>query len=455
MKKRINNKGFMITELLVVTVAIMAIFTIIYSNFFPTLGEYEKREQYNNISSTYASFYLRVFYLENFFEYSSSKVEDLLISKVDSNGYQTLVSNGSCTNFVTEEEKESLSIDKVIDFTKCNDLVSNLGIKEAIITKYQTSNLKNVYSGNLKEYINYLPNYKEDGSYRIIIKTNDGYATSSFYSKKCEQTTLTDWDDWTLTPCDTEDNNCESSKAYLKLGDWTTMICDTSNSLCEQTILYRPNSNLTTTKCDSNVEGCEEVNGYLVQTRTQTGVATCDTQTCETKERKCATYEKKTVYVCSDTENSSEYDSEAACNLNCNSACNSKEVNSDTCSSYKDCEEGYTFDGTICKKCYTEDCPVYSSWSVGTYEETCVPTTLTKCTPTKLYRIISNSWKTSCIEGYTCESQTGYRTNEICENKDESCCTDTEICEEKVVYRTRSSLVNDLDLNSPYVSKCN
>ena len=66
MKKlnKLNNKGFMIAELLVVTVAIMVIFTIVYSNFYPTMGEYEKRETYNNINSLYANFYVKTSFLK-------------------------------------------------------------------------------------------------------------------------------------------------------------------------------------------------------------------------------------------------------------------------------------------------------------------------------------------------------------------------------------------------------
>ena len=49
--KKINNKGFVLAETLIVTVFVMTIFTLLYVNFFPLLGEYAKREFYDDIDS--------------------------------------------------------------------------------------------------------------------------------------------------------------------------------------------------------------------------------------------------------------------------------------------------------------------------------------------------------------------------------------------------------------------
>ena len=51
--KKINSKGFVLAETLVVTVFLMVIFGMIYSNFYPLMGEYEKRENYNDVDSIY------------------------------------------------------------------------------------------------------------------------------------------------------------------------------------------------------------------------------------------------------------------------------------------------------------------------------------------------------------------------------------------------------------------
>ena len=51
--KKINNKGFALTEVLIATVFIAIVFTFIYMNTLPTLGSYEKEEMYDTIETKY------------------------------------------------------------------------------------------------------------------------------------------------------------------------------------------------------------------------------------------------------------------------------------------------------------------------------------------------------------------------------------------------------------------
>ena len=46
---KLNKKGFVLAETLVVAVFMATIFTIIYVNFYPLIGEYEKREVYDDV----------------------------------------------------------------------------------------------------------------------------------------------------------------------------------------------------------------------------------------------------------------------------------------------------------------------------------------------------------------------------------------------------------------------
>ena len=50
---KLNKKGFVLAETLVVAVFMATIFTIIYVNFYPLIGEYEKREFYDDLDSKY------------------------------------------------------------------------------------------------------------------------------------------------------------------------------------------------------------------------------------------------------------------------------------------------------------------------------------------------------------------------------------------------------------------
>ena len=60
--KKINNYGFAMVELLIVAVIVLTIFSILFSNYLPLLGQYENRILYNDVTGQYSSFYLRRIY---------------------------------------------------------------------------------------------------------------------------------------------------------------------------------------------------------------------------------------------------------------------------------------------------------------------------------------------------------------------------------------------------------
>lgn len=57
--KKNNQKGFVLAETLVVTVFLMVIFAMVYSNFYPLVGEYEKREVYDDVDGKYSAYWLK------------------------------------------------------------------------------------------------------------------------------------------------------------------------------------------------------------------------------------------------------------------------------------------------------------------------------------------------------------------------------------------------------------
>ena len=57
--KKINREGFVLAETLVVTVFLMVLFAMIYSNFYPLVGEYEKREVYDDVDGKYSAYWLK------------------------------------------------------------------------------------------------------------------------------------------------------------------------------------------------------------------------------------------------------------------------------------------------------------------------------------------------------------------------------------------------------------
>lgn len=196
--KKSNNKGFMMAELLAVIVVVLVVFTVLYTNFLPTKGEYEKRIEYNDLDSMYSLYYLR-FYILKSIRNNNSKVA------LNNNGYEDLLVKDSYGN-ITCNTKYSSSINDI----SCNDLVKKLNIKSAIITKYKP----NDYTGDLKDYLNFL-DIKDSSNelYRITIKTNTGYASSKLFSKLCKEESYGAWKEWKRTGCTGNNENtglCES-----------------------------------------------------------------------------------------------------------------------------------------------------------------------------------------------------------------------------------------------------
>lgn len=57
--KKLNSKGFVLAETLVVSVFLITIFTMIYTNFYPVIGEYEKRETYDDVDGKYVAYWVK------------------------------------------------------------------------------------------------------------------------------------------------------------------------------------------------------------------------------------------------------------------------------------------------------------------------------------------------------------------------------------------------------------
>ena len=63
LKKLKSVKAFAMAELLAVCVAMLAIFSILFSNYLPLVAEYENRISYNDVTSEYAAHYFRKMYI--------------------------------------------------------------------------------------------------------------------------------------------------------------------------------------------------------------------------------------------------------------------------------------------------------------------------------------------------------------------------------------------------------
>lgn len=167
--KKLNSKGFVMTETLVVAVFIMGIFGIMYNNYYPLIGEYERREVFDDVDSKYGAFWIK-----RFIQHSSYDLSAAQKNTINSNGYVLF----SCNNINNDYRK-----------TMCNKLLKELEVKDynlqpkVYITKYNLESFKNyveadtnyaTFSGGFSDYVNFLPMYRvpslNDADYRVLIE---------------------------------------------------------------------------------------------------------------------------------------------------------------------------------------------------------------------------------------------------------------------------------------------
>ena len=205
-----NKKGFAMAELLAVSIVLLFIFSILFSNYLPLVAEYETRLSYNDVTAQYAAHYIRKMYKE-------ALVDDALQDQFKNVregtvGFMTVYKEGdpsqqSIYNHIDVVTNSNISWattgGKDAKTKEIKNIIDKYGIEEIIITRYKldgadasstTKYVKNDYEksdGSLYNYIKYLPNYEKSiytGNnlptdsiqlYRILLKTKDyGYATT-------------------------------------------------------------------------------------------------------------------------------------------------------------------------------------------------------------------------------------------------------------------------------------
>lgn len=227
--KKINNRGFVLAETLIVSVFLLVIFGMLYSNFYPLIGEYEKRESYDDVDSKYAVYWIKKiiedgsynppntekgYYNNNryFFRFKCSDIGDEakrdvcinLVSEFEVDGcdnsgkkceifitpytidkFKETVNNGSVKRF-----KESCtSSDSVCKQEYIDDCVINYPTKASDEIKTQRCTkkaTKSVFDTGLEEYITLLPDYRaqslNSATSRVIVRFHHRKDSNSYYS---------------------------------------------------------------------------------------------------------------------------------------------------------------------------------------------------------------------------------------------------------------------------------
>lgn len=163
MKK--NNKGFVLVETLIVSVAIAAIFTSIYVNLIPVLGEYEKVEAYDDLDTKYVAHWMRMLIIKRGNSNLYNNMEGVL--KTQKLTYIKITSN-DCRSYFTNTDE-------------CVRFFKEFNVTQMYITKFSLDQLKAIArtdsqinnSPGFQNYVLSLPSYNYDnvGNYRILVET--------------------------------------------------------------------------------------------------------------------------------------------------------------------------------------------------------------------------------------------------------------------------------------------
>lgn len=190
---KLNNKGFVLVETLVTAVFVMAIFSIIYSNFYPIMAEYEKRENYDDVDSKYAAFWIKRIIQSDSVNFTSTMTDSINNQKyyqfscddVTASDYTTV---NFCKNLVdsfeiakddTGKPKIYLTNYSIGNRSDMSDKNNFKGIVE--------NNTSNKFTSSFQDYIMYLPTYSKVSSlngacYRVIVEFHHTKNENDFWT---------------------------------------------------------------------------------------------------------------------------------------------------------------------------------------------------------------------------------------------------------------------------------
>ena len=167
-KKKLNRQGFILVETLIVGVFIMGIFSLLYTNFFPLIGEYERYKDYDTVESTYIAHWARMIALKG--------LTDSSYTTAKNTGY---VDISDCSLYTNSD-----------GIASCSAFINMNNVSKIYLTSYSTTKFKNFikdnnsFSRSFREYISYLPTYSKNtsktpasGYYRVIVEyiSDDAY----------------------------------------------------------------------------------------------------------------------------------------------------------------------------------------------------------------------------------------------------------------------------------------
>lgn len=213
-KMKLNNKGFMLVETLIVTVFVMSIFSIVYTNFYPIMAEYERREVFDDIDGKYGVYWIKKIIQSTDVNFdnvpaSGSSIANDLATKyyhqfdcVEDIPYDITTQN-LCNNLVNQLQiVRRDAAGNISDSGKPSIYITTfklVGTDDTKVDSFKEIAVANadtpMFSNGLADYVSFLPEYRNIVSvnrakYRIIVEfhrtkdDNDYYAYSTIEVKK-------------------------------------------------------------------------------------------------------------------------------------------------------------------------------------------------------------------------------------------------------------------------------
>ena len=160
-----NNKGFALTEILILSAVVIGVLTFMYIQFKNINRSYQYSFKYDTVEG--------MFLANNIVNYINNDNYDILVEKLNTNqeGYLDIT---SC----------DLELFQTPLF--CEQLIRKSEIKQIIFTNENTSKLKanmQKLDNDFQEYIKKIKTINTENDYRIIIKYNDGTFTTMRFNK--------------------------------------------------------------------------------------------------------------------------------------------------------------------------------------------------------------------------------------------------------------------------------
>ena len=160
-----NNKGFVITEVLILSTVILGVLTLMYIQFKSVNRSYQYSFKYDTVEGLYLA--------NNIVNYINDGNYDNLVEQVNSNpkGYIDIT---ECT------------IENSTLISYCNSLFQKSEIEKILFTKENLIDLKrNIsdFDNDMQNYIKQIKTLNDEKDYRIIVKYKDGSFTTMRFNK--------------------------------------------------------------------------------------------------------------------------------------------------------------------------------------------------------------------------------------------------------------------------------